>query len=221
MNIISSGIQFLLEQVYGVVGDYGIAIIIITLIIKTLLIPLGIKQRKSMEKQQEVSEHLNQVKEKYKGNEAKIKEETDKVMMTAGKSSLGCLLLFLQLPIMWSLYKVISNGLDNVGGTVLVPWIQSLTVHDPYFIIPIISVVIQLLPQAFPYVPYFKNLKLSKMNTGMFLFTVIMNGFFVSTIPAGVGVYWIVSGVYSLVEQLVVNLVKVNKLKNREAILVS
>lgn len=211
MNIIRSLIQMLLEGIYALVGDYGLAIIGVTITTRLLLLPLNLKQRKSMEKQQVASLKLNEIKEKYKANPKKLNEETAKFMQTNGTGMTGCLLALLQLPIMFALNSVIRNQLVGDTTSFLLPWISSLSIRDPYFILPFITILVQLLPQLFPYLPCFKQLKLPKSNGGMLLYLVFMNGIFTVTIPSGIGLYWMISSLYTFVEQLIYHLISLHK----------
>ena len=215
MNIIRSLIKMLLEVIYNFAGDYGLAIIGVTLTTRLLLLPLNFKQRKSLEKQQETSLRLNEIKEKHKGNPTKINEETAKYMQNNGTGMLGCVLALLQLPIMFALNSVIRNQLTGDTASFLLPWITSLSLRDPYFILPIITILVQLLPQLLPYLPCFKQLKLAKSNGGMMLYLVFMNGIFAITIPSGIGLYWMISGLYTFFEQLIYNLISLQKVKEK------
>ena len=216
MNIIRSFIQMLLQVIYSLVGDYGLAIIGVTLTTRLLLLPLNLKQRKSMEKQQAVSQKLTEIKEKHKGNPKKINEETQKYMQTNGTGMTGCLLALLQLPIMFALNSVIRNQLVGDTTSFLLPWITSLSIRDPYFILPFITILVQLLPQLFPYLPCFKQLKLPKSNGGMILYLVFMNGIFTVSIPSGIGLYWMISSFYTFIEQLIYHLISIRKIKAKE-----
>lgn len=213
MNIINTLILTILDSIYSFVGDYGLAIIGVTVTVRLLMLPLNVKQHKSMEKQQLASAELAKIKEKYKNNPKKQNEEAAKYMQANGTGIAGCLLLFLQLPIMFSLNSVIRNHLTGTATSVLLPWISSLSVRDPFFILPIVTLLIQLLPQLLPYLPCFAKLNLPKSKGGMVFYLVFMNGIFAISIPSGLGLYWMVSGLYTFVEQLVYNLIALRKIK--------
>jgi YidC/Oxa1 family membrane protein insertase len=107
-----NGIGWILASIYDVVGNYGISIILLTILIKVVLLPLGVKQIKSMQAMQSIQPKVKDLQKKYKGNKAKIQEETMKLYKEAGVNPLGgCLPLLLQFPILISMYAVIRAPL--------------------------------------------------------------------------------------------------------------
>ena len=103
-----NGIGWILAWIYGVVGNFGVSIIILTLLIRIVLLPLGIKQIKSMGAMQAIQPKIKEIQKKYKGNKQKAQEETMKLYKEAGVNPLGgCLPLLLQFPILIAMYAVI------------------------------------------------------------------------------------------------------------------
>ena len=200
MNLLVEGFHMIFQYLYQWIGDYGIAIVAFTIGIKFLLLPLTIKQRKSMKKQNALNEKIKGLKDKYKNNEKKLKEEMSALMMKEGSAMTGCLLSIVQLPIMYGLYQVIRNGLID-GATVLLPWIESLLVRDPYFILPMLSIVVQIIPYLYPHVRQFKQLNLPKTNKGMILTMVLMTGVIGISLPSGINLYYLVNSLFGTVEQ--------------------
>jgi YidC/Oxa1 family membrane protein insertase len=102
------GIGWILAAIFDVVGNYGLAIIVLTILIKVVLLPLGIKQIKSMQAMQSIQPKVKELQKKFKGNKAKVQEETMKLYKEAGVNPLGgCLPLLLQFPILIAMYAVI------------------------------------------------------------------------------------------------------------------
>jgi YidC/Oxa1 family membrane protein insertase len=102
------GVGWILASIYDVVGNYGLSIIVLTIAIKVVLLPLGVKQIKSMGAMQSIQPKVKELQKKYKGNKAKIQEETMKLYKDAGVNPLGgCLPLLLQFPILIAMYAVI------------------------------------------------------------------------------------------------------------------
>ncbi len=103
-----------LAKVYDVVPNYGVAIIILTLVIKLILLPLGIRQIKSMQHMQAIQPKIKELQKKYKNNKAKQQEETMRLYKEAGVNPLGgCLPLLLQFPILIAMYAVIRTPVPN------------------------------------------------------------------------------------------------------------
>ncbi len=103
-----NAIGWVLAQIYDLVGNYGLSIIVLTIVIKVVLLPLGVKQIKSMQAMQSIQPKVKELQKKFKGNKAKIQEETMKLYKEAGVNPLGgCLPLLLQFPILIAMYAVI------------------------------------------------------------------------------------------------------------------
>jgi YidC/Oxa1 family membrane protein insertase len=101
-------IGWLLAWLYDLTGNFGIAIIILTIVFRIVLLPLGIKQIKSMQAMQALQPKIKEIQKKYKGNKQKIQEQTMKMYQEYGVNPLGgCLPLLLQFPILIAMYSVI------------------------------------------------------------------------------------------------------------------
>lgn len=213
MEILTQLFETIINGFYGLTGDYGIAIVMITLVIRTCLVPLNIKNRRQMKKQREISKEVEALKRKYGKNQEKLNAELQKVYEKNGTGMGGCLLPFLQLPIMYALYHAIQ--LVSLAGatTILLPWVASVLVRDRMLILPVATVLVQILPQVYPYLRLFKTLEMQKAPLSTVLFLLLSNSLFVFLIPAGVGLYYFVSGLFTATEQFIVNLIEVQKKK--------
>ena len=102
------GIGWLLSRLYDLTGNLGISIIILTLVFRLVLLPLGIKQIKSMQAMQALQPKIKEIQRRYKGNKQKVQEQTMKLYQEYGVNPLGgCLPLLLQFPILIAMYSVI------------------------------------------------------------------------------------------------------------------
>lgn len=209
MNIFVDGLRQVIEGIYGFSGDYGVAIVLATVIIRVLLIPLNVKQRRQMKKQQAVSEKAELLKVKYKNNPKKLDEELRSLYQSEGTGMGSCLTCLIQLPVMMCLYQGIRLTAAAGAATVLMPWVSSLLLRDTTLILPIATLVVWILPQTYPYISFFKALNLQKTSPVMIGAMLLSNALFVFVIPSGVGLYYFVSGAFSAVEQLVVNILAV------------
>ena len=84
-----NAIGWVLARIYDLVGNYGLSIIVLTIVIKVVLLPLGVKQIKSMQAMQSIQPKVKELQKKFKGNKAKIQEETMKLYKEAGVNPLG------------------------------------------------------------------------------------------------------------------------------------
>ena len=114
---------------------------------------------------------------------------------------------------MYGLYKAIQMVTLAGATTILLPWVASILVRDQMFILPIATIIVQLLPQTYPYLGFFKALKLQKAPLPTILILLLSNSLFVFSIPSGLGLYYLISGLFVALEQFVSNLIDVHKEK--------
>lgn len=117
MSYIYRALGFMLNIIYGAIENYGIAIILLTILIKLLVLPLTLKQQKSMTKMQQMQPKLKEVQEKYKYDKDKASQETMKLYKEYGVNPMGgCLPLLIQFPILIAFYRVIQQPVKYVLG---------------------------------------------------------------------------------------------------------
>lgn len=202
MNMLYEGIRQLIELLYAVCGDYGIAIVLITVIVRLCMIPFNRKQRASMKKQQVINRKAEEIKNKYKNRQDKMTAELQKLYQEEGTGSMGCLSALLQLPVMIVLYNGIRLAVAVNETTVLLPWIPTLLARDSTYILPVITVFVQMFPQILPYIGFFRKLNLQKMSLPMILILLFSNSWFAVMLPAGIELYYMVSGLVTAGEQI-------------------
>lgn len=130
----------LLEWLYSFLGNYGFAIIALSILIKIPFLPLSIKGADAMEKMQKYQPHLARIRAQFKGDAQRQHEETmrfykEKNISPSGQF-IGCLPLAIDIPIMITLYKVLGNYLDLYHSPFIL-WITDLSAKDPYYVLPI------------------------------------------------------------------------------------
>lgn len=213
MGIFVKALRALLELCYQLVGDYGVSILLITILVRMLLLPLSFIQREQMRKQRKLQEKAEQIRKSYGKNQKRINEELQKLYEAESVGSIGCLVPFLQLPIMLILYRAILSVVTAETGTMLLPWIDSLLSRDKTWLLPVATLLIQVLPQLYSYIPYFESLQMPKQQFRVLLPIVLLNAAFVFALPSGVGLYYFVSGLFTATEQMTANFIEVRKLK--------
>lgn len=116
-DFLYSALGWLMEQIYNLVNDYGLAIILFTVLTKILLFPLTLKQQKSSAMMQQIKPKLDEIQQKYANNREKLSEETMKLYQEYGISPTGgCLPLIIQLPIIYALYQIIEKPYTYILG---------------------------------------------------------------------------------------------------------
>ena len=109
INFFANILSFVIYPIYGFVKDYGLAVILFTLVVKIILFPLGLKQQQTTVKTKKIRPELQKIQAKYKNDKQKLNEETMKLYQQYGINPMGgCLPLLIQLPILLGLYRVIQ-----------------------------------------------------------------------------------------------------------------
>jgi YidC/Oxa1 family membrane protein insertase len=189
-----------LTTFHGWGAPWWLAVVMLTLVVRTLLFPLTFRQVKSVRRMQELKPDLDEIRAQYKDDPKKQQQEQMKLYGERGINPLGgCLPIFVQLPIFIVLYQTIKQfeHLESfrTGGLF---WFQDLTVADPYFILPVAYVLTMMASQELTIrrtAPQQKNL--------MRVLPVAF-GFFLFRFPAGLFVYWVTSNALTFCQNLIV-----------------
>lgn len=195
---IASPLYMLLKWIYGLVGNWGLAIIGITIIVKAALFQLNAKAFKSMAKMRKFGPEMTRLKELYGDDRQKMSQEMMKLYQKEKINPLGgCLPIVAQMPIFIALYWVLMESVDLRHAEFL--YLADLSVKDPYFILPIIMGVSMFIQQMLnPTPPDPMQAKIMKMLPIMFTF-------FFLWFPAGLTLYWVVNNILSIAQQYVIN----------------
>jgi YidC/Oxa1 family membrane protein insertase len=184
-----------LEWLHDLVGNWGVAIILLTLIVKLVLYPLSAASYKSMANMRRVGPQMKRLQERYADDRQKLSQE---MMAFYKKEKInplgGCLPMLLQMPVFLALYWVLFESVE-LRQAPFIFWIRDLAVLDPFFVLPILMGGSMFLTQALnPPVPDPVQARVMKfmpiMFTVMFLF-----------FPAGLVLYWLVNNLLSLAQQ--------------------
>lgn len=287
--LITRPMGWIIEQIYNLVSNYGLAIILFTVIIKLILLPLNIKSQKSMKKQQKIQPVLAELQQKYANDQEKLQKEMMKLYKENNVSMTGgCLPMLIQFPILIGLYRVIQRPItylagisiqelmegdfankilmlrdamaDKIGNLAtatvdmiaknsqiqLSKWAEIVNgPSDPWafnfnflgldlsntpstafgnlmrmdfsnwsvialLIIPILAVIASIATTKITQMQsgQTKNSATDATNSmakSMNLMMPLMTAFFTLTLPAGLGIYWIISSVVQIIQQVVLN----------------
>lgn len=202
MSILSNTLSIMLRNLFNITGDWGIAIILLTILVRFIFLPLSMKQKLNMVKQQNLSKKISEIKEKYKNDAEKLEKEMKKYYEESAKSMMGCFVSLLQLPVISSLYFTITRMPIEVG-TMIIPWVSILKLPDRYFIVPLIYVVASLSPNLLYYIKLFQIVNQPKASKS----TIIINSIFSLLItvkaPVAIGIYFITTSLFSLIEEII------------------
>jgi len=195
-NILESSIQMM----YGVFGNYGLAIIGITILIKLVLLPLTLKQDRSMSAMKKLQPELDALKTKYKNDPQTLNQKTVELYkIHKVNPASGCLPILLQMPILFALFGVLrktgEGAVITQGSTFL--WL-SLSTPDPYFILPLLNGAVSYFQQKLMSASQGAANPQMKMMTYMFP---VMMIFISYKMPSGLQLYWFVSSLASVAQQ--------------------
>ncbi len=186
---------YLLDWLYGLVGNWGVAIILLTVVVKALLYPLSAAGYKSMANMRRVAPAMKKLQERYANDREKLSKEMMALYQKEGANPLGgCLPMLLPMPIFIALYWVLFESVE-LRQAPFFGWIQDLAVMDPYFILPLLMGASMYWMQTLnPQVGDPMQVRMMKMMPIMF--TVLFLFF-----PAGLVLYWLVNNILSVAQQ--------------------
>lgn len=208
------------ESVYNFCGDWGLAIIIITLIFRLLIYPLTVKQMRSSYQMQKLQPKIKEIQEKYKDDQQRQQEEMQRIYAENKFNPLaGCLPMLLQMPIFIILYQTLReyipdgasfyNLIPNLAMSLKEAWAVGFGDALPYLIVMILFVVSTFIPM----------LMTGNKDKNTLIMTAVMSLFMLWigwSAPAGVMLYWAVSSFFGVFQQLAVRASMKRKDKKEE-----
>lgn len=188
-----------LDFIHSYVGNWGLAIMIMTLIIKLLFFPLTNSSYKSMARMKKLQPQMEQLRQNYGDNRQLMQKEVMELYKREKVNPLGgCLPILIQMPIFISFYWALIESVE-LRHAPLIGWIQDLSAQDPFFVLPLLMGLSMFVQQLFSPKPadptQAKIVKLLPV-----IFTVFFLWF-----PAGLVLYWVVNNVLSIAQQYVIN----------------
>jgi YidC/Oxa1 family membrane protein insertase len=188
-----------LKWLYQYVHNYGIAIIILTILIKLIFWPLGNKSYESMKQMQKLQPKMKELQEKYKGDRQKLSQETMALYKTHKVNPMsGCLPMLIQIPVFFGLYKTLLYAIE-LRHSPFFFWIQDLSDKDPYYITPIIMGGTMWIQQKMT------PMSGDPMQQKVMLWMPIVFTFLFLNFPAGLVIYWLLNNVISIGQQYYIN----------------
>lgn len=186
----------LIDWLFSLLGNYGWAIVIMTILVRLPFMPLSIYSRKKMEEYQRYQPTIQRIRQKYRNdmkmqNQELIKFHQDHNLSTV-TPLLGCLPLLIQMPILFALYRVLASYLGLYQAPFL-GWIIDLSAKDPYYIIPVFMGLTMIWQQMIT--PSVDEKQKIMMYFISIVMTVVFAGF-----PVGLVLYWTINNLFTLFE---------------------
>ncbi|MBU4270060.1 membrane protein insertase YidC [Candidatus Dependentiae bacterium] len=188
----------LLQYLYSLVGNFGVAIILMSIILKLPFVPLSISSRKKLEEYQKHTPAINKIRQKYKGNPELLNQELMKYHkdhdISLSTQFVGCLPLLLQMPILFSLYRVLGNYIELYQAP-FAGWITNLSAADPFYVLPVLMGISTFVQQAMTPV------KDASQKVMLFVMPIFLTIIFFN-FPAGLVLYWLMNNLLTIIEDL-------------------
>jgi YidC/Oxa1 family membrane protein insertase len=186
----------LLNYLYGLIGNFGLAIILMAIVIKIPFMPMTIKGTRKVKEYQKHMPALNRLKQKYKGDSQKLNLELMRFHKERGLSMMaplsGSLPLLIQMPIFFALYRVLGNYLELYQAPFF-GWITDLSAKDPYYVFPILMGIAMLIQQRV------SSVQDEKTKTVMLFLPILFIGIFIN-FPVGLVLFWLTNNVLTIGE---------------------
>lgn len=196
---ISRPLFWVLKFFYSFLGNYGWAIILLTIVTRIPFIPLVNKGQQSMKKLQVIQPKMAAIKEKYKKDPKKMQQEMSGLYKKHKVNPIGgCLPMLLQIPVFFALYKVLIVAIE-LRGAPFILWLTDLSVKDPYYILPIVMGITMAVQQKMT--PSTMDPKQAKI---MMLMPVFLTFIFLN-FAAGLVLYWLINNILGIIQQFYTN----------------
>jgi len=186
---LSDALDWLAEVMFN---EYGLAILVITIIVRLIILPLTLKQYKSSKQMQAIQPQLKEIREKYSTDPKKQQEETMKLFQQHGVNPLsGCFPLLIQMPVLIALYQSILGNPHIRDHTFL--WMQ-LGSPDPFYVLAILAAVTTFLQQKMMQAQMPQN-----MQALLFIFPILILVMSLQ-FPSALVLYWVYSNIFTIVQ---------------------
>ncbi len=199
LAVLCTGLLWVLGKIYGLTASWGLSILGLTLLVKLILFPLNQRSGKSMRAMAALKPQMEEIKEKYPDDRQRQSEETMKLYKDHNVSlGGGCLPILIQMPIWFALYRSLWVSVDLYQESFL--WIGDLTTRDPYWILPVVLVIVMFLQQKMT------PSTMDPAQQKMMQYTMpLVFGTMMSTLPAGLCFYILVNTLLTIVQQHFIN----------------
>ena len=198
-GVIGVPILRILQWFYRYIPNYGVGIILLTLLLRIVTFPLQHKSFKSMKKMQQMAPEIQKIREKFKDDPQKMQQQTMALFKKSGANPLsGCFPLLLQMPILFAFYQVLYNAVELVGAP-FVGWIVDLSEKDPFYVLPVLCTLSMFLHQKMT-----PSAISDPTQKKIMLFMPFVFGIIMKDLPSGLVLYIVVSTLLGIVQQMLV-----------------
>ena len=206
-TMLAAPLFWLLKWLYGIVGNWGWAIVLLTIIIKTAFYPLNHASARSMAKMKVIAPKMKALQEQYGSDKQQLQIKMMEMYKTEKINPLGgCLPIVVQIPVFIALYWVLLSAVE-LRHAPWILWIHDLSAPDPYFVLPVIYAITAYLQVRLSPTPIQDPVQAKVMQIMPIAFSVMFIFF-----PSGLVLYWLVNNSLQIFQQW-----HMNRVLEREA----
>lgn len=196
-SFIARPLLYIMKGFYSVIGNWGLAIICLTLLVRLCVLPFAIMSARSMKAMQKIQPKLQALRERYKDDPMTMNRETMTLMKENKANPLGgCLPMLLQIPIFFALYRVIGSSIELYHSPFL-GWITDLSSHDKFYVLPIIMGITMFLQTKMT------PTTMDPAQAKVMAFLPLVFTVFMVQLPSGLTLYMCVSTVFGVIQQMI------------------
>lgn len=194
---IAKPMLFAMKWFHGLVGNWGIAIILLTILVRFLVLPLYLMSVRSMRGMQRIQPRMKELQERYKNDPMTMNKEVWALMKEEKASPFGgCLPMLLQIPIFFALYRVISTSIE-LHQSPFIWWINDLSAYDHFFVLPVLMGVTMFIQQKIT------PTNMDPAQAKILLYMPLIFTVFMVSLPSGLTLYMFVSSLFGIIQQLI------------------
>lgn len=198
VRLISKPIFYLLRFFHQFTHNYGIAIILVTVLVKVLFFPITRKSLQSMKAMSSIQPKVTAIRKQWANDKERLNKELIKLYKTEKVNPLGgCLPMLLQIPVFISLFNILYTTIDLREAPFFL-WVQDLSEPDPFYVLPIVMGATMFLQQ------YTQPSTMDPTQSKIMLFLPIVYTFFFLNFPSGLVLYWLVNNILTITQQYLI-----------------
>lgn len=195
LGFIAKPLLFTMKWFYSQVSNWGVAIILLTLLVRLFVLPFNIMSMKSMKAMQKIQPEMTAIREKYKEDPMRMNQEIMALMKNNKANPFGgCLPMLLQIPIFFALYRVIGSSIELYQSPFMF-WITDLSAHDKFYVLPVLMGGTMFLQQKMT------PSNMDPTQAKILLYMPLVMSVFMLNLPSGLTLYMFVSGLFGITQQ--------------------
>ncbi|MED7787917.1 membrane protein insertase YidC [Francisella sp. 19X1-34] len=195
LSFFSEIIFWVMSHIHALVGNWGLSIILVTVLIKAIFYPLSAKSYRSMAKMRMLQPRIKRLQETYKDDRQVLGKKMMEMYKEEKVNPLGgCLPMVIQIPIFISLYWVLLESVE-LRHAPFIFWIHDLSMKDPYFVLPVLMGLSMFLQQRLSPAPA------DPMQAKIMMFLPVIFTFLFASFPSGLVLYWLTNNLISILQQ--------------------